>query len=242
MNKLFSFGNYHFFKKKWKDQSSKYRYKHFYNFPIATYSPWLQDVEFIDVYSKIKENTLVDIYRCYELWSLAKQTNKLKGDILEVGVWKGGTAGLLTRASSQGATVFLCDTFSGVVKAGHKDNQYIGGEHADTSLGLVKDLLSRLAVNNYSILQGIFPEATGEAIADRRFKFCHIDVDVYQSAKDVFIWVWDRMDVGGIIVFDDFGFAACEGITDLVNNELAIREDLIMVHNLNGHAVLIKIK
>ena len=241
MNKLFSLGKYHFYLKKWEDKSRNYKYKHFYNLPKATYSPWLQDEDFRKIYRLAKENTLVDIYRCYELWNLVKQTNKLTGDVLEVGVWKGGTGSLLAGATSKEATVYLCDTFTGVVKAGEKDNQYTGGEHSDTSVEIVNRLLRQLSLTNYSILRGIFPDSTSSLIEDKKFRFCHIDVDVYQSAKDVFFWVWQRMVTGGIVVFDDYGFAACEGITDLVNNELLHRPDLIMLHNLNGHAVLIKI-
>ncbi|MEO8567953.1 MAG: TylF/MycF/NovP-related O-methyltransferase [Ginsengibacter sp.] len=241
MNKLFSIKNYHFYLQKWKDRSSSYRYRHFYNLPKATYSPWLQDKEFMAIYEISKHNTLVDIYRCYELWNLIKQTNKLKGDVIEVGVYKGGTGSLLASAVSKEATVFLCDTFSGVVKAGAKDNRYIGGEHADTSTEIVTGLFNKLNLSNFSILKGIFPEESALPIESKKFRFCHIDVDVYQSAKDIFDWVWQRMEKGGVVVFDDYGFAACEGITDLVNNELAPRKDLIMLHNLNGHAVLIKI-
>ena len=57
-------------------------------------------------------------------------------DVLEVGVWRGGTGCLLAakaQSLNRNATVFLCDTFSGVVKAGEIDNFYKGGEHADTS-------------------------------------------------------------------------------------------------------------
>src|SRR5262249_52879387 len=39
--------------------------------PYATYSPWLIDRTFKEVYAAIGEHTLVDAYRCYELWTLA---------------------------------------------------------------------------------------------------------------------------------------------------------------------------
>ncbi len=59
--------------------------------PHATYSPWIDDTNFSGAFEKIRENTLVDIYRAYELWSLVQETSNLNGDILEVGVWRGGT-------------------------------------------------------------------------------------------------------------------------------------------------------
>src|SRR5450631_2109306 len=89
-------------------------------FPNATYSPWLSDLEFISIFSKIGENTLVDVYRCYELWTLARQLEHVEGNILEVGVWRGGTGALISAAVKAFGSkkVYLADTFKGVVKAG----------------------------------------------------------------------------------------------------------------------------
>jgi O-methyltransferase len=59
----------------------------------ATYAPCLTDSAFISVYENIKNNTMVDKYRSYELWQLVKESSKLDGAIIEVGVWRGGTPG-----------------------------------------------------------------------------------------------------------------------------------------------------
>jgi O-methyltransferase len=59
--------------------------------------------------------------------------------------------------------------------------------------------------------------------------------------KDVTEWIWGRLVIGAIVVYDDYGFAGCEGITKLVNDERR-RSDRIVVHNLNGHAVVVKFK
>jgi len=212
--------------------------------PWATYSPWLLDKEFQTCHAIIKDYTLVDLYRCYELWHLLSQVSGLPGDVLEVGTWRGGTGGLLGRRAKElnlDCEVFLCDTFEGVVKTGDEDRSYSGGEHADTSMPVVQELIGKLEISNIRILQGIFPEDTADQISDRKFRFCHIDVDVYQSGKDILDWVWSRMDIGGVVVFDDFGFASTTGITKLVHEEES-RDDLICVQNVNGHAVFIKTK
>ena len=73
------------------------------------------------------------------------------------------------------------------------------------------------------------------------FKLCHIDVDVYLSAKDVQSWIWDKLIIGGVIVFDDFGFSSTDGITNFVNEQRKLT-DRTVIHNLNGHAVIIKLK
>jgi O-methyltransferase len=210
----------------------------------ATYSPWISDQPFQEVYSAVRANTLVGIQRCYELWHLVGQVKHLDGDIIEVGVWRGGTGALLAMRSKLEelrATTYLCDTFRGVVKAGPQDTSYTGGEHADVDRAMVDRLIASLHLKDVEILAGVFPEETAHLIpADRRFRLCHIDVDVYRSAGDVLDWVWPRLVPGGLVVFDDYGFAGCEGVTALVNEE-AQKPDRIMIHNLNGHGIMIKV-
>jgi O-methyltransferase len=67
----------------------------------------------------------------------------------------------------------------------------------------------------------------------------HVDVDVYLSAKEVMSFVWPRMPDGGIAVIDDYGFDCCDGIRQLVD-EYRGSPDKVILHNLNGHAVVIK--
>lgn len=214
--------------------------------PYANYAPWLQDAEFQDTYSRIKDHTLVDIYRCYELWQLTQEVHAINdtASFLEVGVWKGGTAGIVGRKLAllnSNIPFYLADTFSGVVKASEKDEFYKGGEHADTTIEIVEKLMSETG-SNYKILTGIFPNDTAAKIsADEKFGFCHIDVDVYQSAKDIVDWIWDRLITGGMIVFDDYGFHTCTGVTRYVN-EQRNKSDRAVIYNLNGHAIIIKVK
>jgi O-methyltransferase len=172
------------------------------------------------------------------------ESKKINGALLEVGVWRGGTGGLIAKkAEIEGIkdTVYLCDTFAGVVKAGIHDSRYKGGEHADTSKELVEELISKkLNLSNVKILQGIFPEDTGHLVCDQQFRFCHVDVDVYQSAKDIIEWIWPRMSAGGIFVCNDYGFPSSAGVTKFANEERQ-KADRVVIHNLNGHAVIVKI-
>ena len=213
--------------------------------PSATYSPWNSDREFLDTLRRIQGHTLVDRYRCFELWSLVEQSKKVDGCLIEIGVWRGGTGALIAQRAKldgrAGEHVYLCDTFSGVVKASKKDSAYKGGECADTSQRIVKRLLDDLGLTNVTMLEGIFPEQTAHLIKESTFRFCHIDVDVYQSAKDIIDWIWHKMSIGGIIVYDDYGFAGCDGITKYVEEQTNDRDRIIM-HNLNGHAVVVKIR
>ena len=154
----------------------------------------------------------------------------------------GGSGSLIAkRAELEGidAKVYLCDTFRGVVKASALDPVYRGGEHADASVEAVRNLIHRLNLHNVEVLQGTFPDDTGKSLADKTFRFCHIDVDVYRSAAEIVEWIWPRLCLGGLIVYDDYGFKGCEGVTRFVNEERGLPDRLI-IHNLNGHAVAIK--
>jgi O-methyltransferase len=202
----------------------------------ATYAPWLTDVAFQRRYEMVGHHTMVDLYRCYELWLLGKQLQTVEGDYLEVGVWRGGT-GCIIAASAPTKTVYLADTFTGVVKAGDGDTYYVGGEHSDTSVEIVRRLADKLSLDNVRVLKGIFPDETGHD-APSKIALLHCDVDVYSSAIDIVQWAIPRLSKGGVIVFDDYGFRACEGITKMVN-ELRNDKRFLFVHNLNGHAILI---
>jgi O-methyltransferase len=160
-----------------------------------------------------------------------------------VGVWRGGTGSLMAKAAqlfSPNTTIYLADTFKGVVKAGSKDTNYKGGEHADTTIDIVKALLADMGVSNAEFLVGIYPDEIDRSIMGKAsIKLCHIDVDTYSSAQDIFDEVWPRMAKGGAVVFDDYGFWGCEGVTELCNT--IDLPDARFLHNVNGHAIFIKL-
>jgi O-methyltransferase len=209
---------------------------------VDVLAPWLVDEPFLEIWRKAATHSLTDIYRSYELYQCVREVGSITGDILEVGVWRGGTGAILAAGAVRwkpDRRVWLCDTFSGVVKAGTMDTAYTGGEHADTSEGIVADLIRDLQLTNAVIAKGVFPEETADRLGDAQIALCHIDVDVYQSAADVVRWLMPRMPRGGMLVFDDYGFSTCKGITRFVD-ELRTGGDWIYVYNLNKHAILIR--
>lgn len=214
--------------------------------PVANYRPWDVDSEFQAIYREIREHTMVDIYRLWILWVLAGRVPA--GAVLEVGSWRGGSGAVLARAAGTAPPageqkqprVYLADTFAGVVKAGERDSYYHGGEHANTSPEHVRSLLDRLDLPSVELLVGIFPDDTGPKIETERFALCHIDVDVYQSARDTFWWVWPRLVPGGIAIFDDYGFYGCEGVTACVEEIMAKLPGVPVIPNLSGQAMIVK--
>lgn len=188
---------------------------------------------------------MVDLYRLYELSNLAREAADLDGDYLEVGTWRGGSSAIVQQArisKEHNGKFYVADTFKGVVKANPAaDTIYKGGEHSDAKLEHLDLLYRELKLEKPEILVGIFPDDFIN-INIGKLAFVHIDVDTYESAKSVFYWCLPRFISGSIIVFDDFGFHGCDGVTLLVK-ELSTKSNLCdkfyTIYNLNGHAILI---
>lgn len=211
-------------------------------YPISSFAPWQADADFQRVYRAVKRNTFVDEWRCHELWTLVSELREIPGAIVEVGVWRGGSGAIMaTRANALGIAdkIYLCDTWRGVVKTGELDIYYSDGSHDNTSQEIVAELIGRLGLPNVELLQGVFPDETGDRVEADALRLCHIDVDVYQSAKDVFDWAWPRLSPGGLVVFDDYGFPACPGVTKFVDEQRML-DDRLVIHNLNGHGIVVK--
>ena len=206
------------------------------------YAPWVMEENFKQIYNFVKDYSMLDHYRLYDLYSLAKQSSKIEGCILEVGVANGGSGALLSiLAKEQNKNCYLADTWKGVVKASEKDTSYVGGEFDYCRTEIVNHLLSCVnTATNTKLLVGIFPDDTGEQIIDK-VSFIHIDVDTYISCKDTVEWAISKLSIGGIIVFDDYGFLGLEGVTRYVN-EFSEDPRFIYNYNLNGHATFVKIK
>ena len=210
----------------------------------STYAPWHDDAAFRGAYDAVAGATFVDQYKCYELWEQLGQLGHVPGDVLEVGVWRGGTGTLMARRLASldpDARVLLADTFSGVAKAGTEDPWYQGGEHSDTSPEMVQGLADRVGVE-VELLVGMFPDETAHLIEERRLRLVHIDVDVYASARETLEWAWPRLNVGGVVIWDDYGSFECEGVATLGRQLFdAHLTGGRLVHNLNGHLMLFKL-
>ncbi len=208
------------------------------------HAPWAMDGEFMTIYNKIVNNTLVDIVRCYELKSLLEQTAHLDGDILEVGVRHGGTGFLLASYGAKyGKKAYLADTFRGFVNSDQRFDRGAFNSPPDrpTYKQYAEQLFASSALDNYMLLEGSFPEETGDLVASEKFCFCHIDTDVYWALRNPTEWIWDKLAVGGVIVYDDYGFNQWEGATYYVD-EIAKLKDRLFIYNINGHGIIVKLQ
>jgi O-methyltransferase len=167
------------------------------------YSPWFSN-EFQKYYSIAAPRTIVSPDRCYVLYTLLKQALNIDGDVIECGVYKGGTASMIARVIAESAVskkLYLFDTFSGMPDVPPSD-------FADTTAEDVERFVNEPGIT--VIKKGIIPE-TFVGLESLRFAFAHIDVVIYKSVIDSLGFIWPRLLRGGFIVLDDYGFACCAG-------------------------------
>lgn len=183
------------------------------------FQPWQNDTEFLSLYKTAKPHTTLFKPRLYNLYSLAKSVLNLEGDVFECGVYLGGSAFILAELCRHHGTspsrLHLFDTFKGMPIAHSDFDGYGIGSFKNTSLQSVKKLLTENPEIN--VHQGIIPE-TFKGLNDTMIRFAHVDVDQYQSTKDCIEFIFPRLAIGGILLIDDYGFPACYGAREAVDN------------------------
>jgi O-methyltransferase len=196
---------------------------------MATNIPVWNDREFLNVHDSVQGVAHLDGFRLFQLWNLISNAPE-GGSLIEVGVWRGGSAAIIARRAQKWhpqATVYLCDTFTGLPNVNGKRDRYLReGQGADTSVGMVSNFMASLGLKNVRIVPGIFPESFIDSA--RAFSFAHIDVDVYQSCRETFEWIWPKLLPRGIVVFDDYGYPETPGITLCINEIVEERQSELM--------------
>ncbi|NGX28937.1 MAG: 8-demethyl-8-(2,3-dimethoxy-alpha-L-rhamnosyl)-tetracenomycin-C 4'-O-methyltransferase [Candidatus Anoxychlamydiales bacterium] len=225
-------------------------YSLFKSFAEPLFSPWLCDENFLQIDSEYAE-WLPDVMKPgrYLQYVLAKQAVLLiKGDFIECGVYQGKSASIfssiLDKHDKYNKELFLIDSYEGLDSPTEEDKDIRTKKPFFTKGGVkghdVNTIKNKLNKHRCSInfIKGWIPD-TFENIKNKTFSFAHIDVDLYQSTYDSLFFVYPRMEKGGIILFDDYGFPMCTGARKAIDDFLLDKiEPLIPLPS--GQALLIK--
>lgn len=152
--------------------------------------------------ARIKSETdlLLGDLEAFELYQAVTKTQKLPGEIAEVGVFRGGSAKLI--AETSGKQIHLFDTFEGLPDLTQEDRpeQFQKGDYS-ISLESVEQYLQ--SYPNVTLYKGFFP-ATAGPVEDKRFSFVHLDVDLYRPTLESLAFFYPRMTKGGLIIGHDY--------------------------------------
>lgn len=217
------------------------RYYTHWSAPCPLFTPWVGHPDFHTIYDgSVARHTLVSPDRCYILGSLASYAVHLSGDFAECGVYRGGTALLLSRVLRDAKkTLFLFDSFVGLPEANKEHDKCYGkGDFSDASVESVKQILKEFH-HLIDVREGWIPK-TFLGLEEKRYAFVHIDVDLFQSALDCCEYFYPRLVQGGVMVFDEYGFAATRGEKDAVDQFFAGKPES-PVTLPTGQAIAIKL-
>ena len=153
--------------------------------------------------------------------SLAAACRSIPGDYAEVGVFRGTSARMICAAKGE-KLLYLFDTFAGLPDPGKEDERFSQKQFA-AEVEKVRRRLEQF--QGVTICPGLFPE-TGECIADHRFAFVHLDVDLYSSTRDSLEFFYSRMSPGGIILSHDY--AQAEGVRRAFDEFFAERRERVI--------------
>jgi O-methyltransferase len=161
----------------------------------------------------IRRNTMVGPERIQNLSRLAQriEDERISGDVVECGVYKGGTAAILARSATRSPlprTVWLFDTFQGMPPATTADGpeapSWVGS--LSSSPARVQRLLRRTGadLSRVRIIPGLFQD-TFPSLRIPQIALLNIDADWYESIKLCLETFYNAVVPRGFISIDDYG-------------------------------------
>lgn len=227
-----------------------------------------RSAEFTDLFARTRNYTMTSKEIMFSTYQAARYVVErgIPGDIVECGVWRGGSAllaGLAMRAAetrrprrgwlaSRRRKLWLYDTFEGMTAPTVQDVDLTGtaaaqymAEHSDEGRWCYAD---EADVRQIFASEGFGPKdveivkgdvvQTLRARRPRRIALLRLDTDWYESTKAELDLLYPRLSQGGVLIIDDYGH--WEGARQAVDEFFAREPGLLL--NRIGYAVRIAVK
>jgi O-methyltransferase len=156
-----------------------------------------------------------DPMRVLHFMNLLEAANTLDpGDYIELGVLSGLTLKLIRTLMDQNRMLYGLDTFTGF------DQRDVDAErrlYADngTQYGFGEVTIDGVARfvggTNVKLIKGWFPESFA-SLESLRWRFVHIDFDLYEPTKQAMRRLWPALVPGGVMLVHDYGCLGFPGI------------------------------
>jgi O-methyltransferase len=180
---------------------------------ILNHMNFLQNLKSQRIAWLIRRNTMVGPERIQNLSRLAQriEDERIPGDVVECGVYKGGTAAILARSATRSPlprTVWLFDTFAGMPPATAADGpeaaSWVG--NLSSSPRCVESLLRRTGadLSRVRVVPGLFQD-TFLSLRIPQIALLNIDADWYESVKLCLETFYNAVVPRGFISIDDYG-------------------------------------
>ncbi len=171
---------------------------------------FLQDQRFMSAFNSNVESDKDQslILRLNTLVWAAQQALPIEGDFVECGVYRGFCSAVVAdylEFGKIGKAFYLYDTFEGIPKAYNSENRDAPEYAAPGIYDGVVQRFSKYA--NVRIVKGIVPETFADA-APEKISLLHLDLNSSKAEVAALEVLFDRVSPGGVIIFDNYGWAA----------------------------------
>jgi len=183
--------------------------------------------------------TMIGLLRLNNLEKLFKilLEEKIEGDCLEAGVWKGGASIFMNALNkvldNSNRKIWVADSFEGLPKSTlAPDLKYNwDSPYLKVSLEEVKKNFRRynLLDENVHFVKGWFCD-TLPSIAVEKIALLRLDGDMYESTLDILNNLYHKVVPGGFIVVDDYsGIDSCSLAVDEFRAKYNISDEIIKI-------------
>lgn len=190
----------------------------------------------------VHAETMVGLQRLTNLQACIDQVIRdgVDGDLVETGVWRGGTAILMRAAvvarGEAHRTVWVADSFQGLPKPKAEHPADLGDLHwtqpyLAVSLAEVRANFERYGLldDQVRFLPGWFSDTLPTAPIER-LAVLRVDGDMYGSTMDVLTSLYSKVAPGGYIIIDDYGaIPGCRLAVDDFRQAQGITEPLMKI-------------
>lgn len=196
-----------------------------------------------DLVNKLINNevTMVSEERFTTVINHKEQILTTPGDVVECGVWKGGMSIFLSQIFDK-KNIWVCDSFEGCQDPNMGKYVHIGERH---TLGMYAVSLEEVQENfkeynaldesRVKFLKGWVKDTLHPDICPiEKISLLRVDVDSYSATLEVLDYLYDKVSLGGVIIFDDMCLGECKSaVRDFINRG----NDIILYHPSTGEEV-----
>lgn len=196
---------------------------------------WWDDLRFNDYLSQFNEIKGMNTDRRWMLYQLMRLVKDVPGDTAECGVYEGAGSYIICilneEETSHQRMHYIFDSFEGLSTPSTLDGTH--WTKGDLSCNLETAAKNLSSFSKIRIYKGWIPERFSD-VEHHRFCFVHIDVDLYQPTLDSIDFFYPRMNEGGLILCDDYGFTSCPGATKAIDQFLKDRDEKMVSLSCGG--------
>jgi len=195
-----------------------------------------------------KAHSMVGEMRLRNLRDLAQRAidEKIPGDFIETGVWRGGCCilmrGIIAINEIGDRKVWVCDSFEGLPPPDldqypkeEKMNFAVFQELAVSVEEVKRNFeLYGFLDDQVKFVKGFFKD-TLRHIESEKFALLRLDGDLYESTMDALVPLWPQLAPGGFVIVDDYHvIPACK---DAVHDYLDAQGVKVEIHDIDNAVV-----